>query len=53
MGPFGEGQINVSDRVHKNEAKFANLTNDWNWEMVAQDSVLSIECTAEYWFGQL
>jgi len=34
--PFREGQINALDRVHKKAAKFANLTNDSNWEKLAQ-----------------
>jgi len=35
-GPFREGQINALDRVHKNAVEFANLTSDWNREMVAE-----------------
>jgi hypothetical protein len=30
------GQINTLDRVEKKVAKFANFTNDSNWEMLAQ-----------------
>jgi hypothetical protein len=53
-GPFGERQIRALDRAHKNAAEFANPTNDWNGEMVAQRSVLSVaERTAENWLGRL
>jgi len=34
--PFREGQINALDRVRKKAEKYANLTNDSNWEALAQ-----------------
>jgi hypothetical protein len=34
--PFREGQINALDRVHKKVTKFANLTNESNWETLVQ-----------------
>ena len=36
LDPFREGQINALDRVHKKVAKFANLTNESNWETLVQ-----------------
>jgi hypothetical protein len=32
---FREGQINALDRVRKKAPKFANFTNDSNWETLA------------------
>jgi hypothetical protein len=34
--PFREVRINALDQVQKIAAKFANLTNDSNWETLAQ-----------------
>jgi hypothetical protein len=34
--PHREGQINVSDRVQRKAAKFANLTNVSDWETLVQ-----------------
>ena len=50
-GPFREGRIDVLDQVHKNAVEFANLTNEWNWEMVAQRSVLCTDRTMENRLG--
>jgi len=50
-GSFRKGHINVLDQVHKNAVVFANLTNDWNWEMVAQRSVLCTDHTMENRLG--
>jgi len=42
--PFREGQINASDRVHKKAAKFANLTNESNWEKLVQRKKIARIC---------
>jgi hypothetical protein len=34
--PFREGQINALDRVRRKAEKYANLTNDSNWEALGQ-----------------
>jgi hypothetical protein len=34
--PFTEIRINALDQVQKKAAKFANLTNDSNWETLVQ-----------------
>jgi hypothetical protein len=39
--PFREGQINALDRVQQQAAKLANLTNDWNWETLAQLRIIA------------
>jgi hypothetical protein len=42
--PFWEGQINASDREHEKAAKFANLTNESNWEKLAQRRKIAGMC---------
>jgi hypothetical protein len=42
--PYREGQINVFDRVQKIAAKFANHTNDSDWEPLAQSRKIARIC---------
>jgi len=42
--PFSKGQINALDRVHKKVAKFANPTNESNWEMSVQCRRIACIC---------
>jgi len=42
--PFREGPINALDRVHKKAAKFADLTNESNWEKLAQRKTIACIC---------
>jgi hypothetical protein len=41
---FREGQINSLDWVRKKAEKFTNLTNDSNWEMLAQRRKIARIC---------
>ena len=41
---FWEGQINVLEWVQKKADKFANLTNDLNWETLAQHRKIARIC---------
>ena len=42
--PFREGQINALQWVQKKAHKFANLTNDSNWERLAERRKLAHIC---------
>jgi hypothetical protein len=41
---FSKGQINALDRVHKKVAKFANPTNELNWETLVQCRKIACIC---------
>ena len=51
--PCRKGQINALERVQKQAAKFANLTNDWNWETLAQGRKIPCTCALyKAYFGE-
>jgi hypothetical protein len=41
---YREGQIHALDRVQKNAAEFAHLTNKSNWETLTQSRKISCKC---------